>query len=165
MYSPPVFLPLPVGGGMQSAQLDKHNIHYHKPNLPSSAPRMRTVRVGGLQVPGSPFHVDVLAGPARGANATVSGSALALATAGKNASFVIQARDREANLIDVEDNAIERLQEEAGTAFNVTLRRTGGVSGWSEDNDDNSTVVVDASVEYFGERDIYLPCTVGRVEL
>lgn len=49
-----------------------------------------TVRVDGLQVPGSPFEVEVSAGPPTGANATASGSALALATAGENASFVIQ---------------------------------------------------------------------------
>eukprot|EP00752_Nemacystus_decipiens_P001537 g1506.t1 len=48
------------------------------------------VRVDGLQVSGSPFDVEVTAGPPSGANATVSGSALALATAGENASFVIQ---------------------------------------------------------------------------
>lgn len=44
----------------------------------------------GLQVLGSPFEVGVSAGPPSGANATASGSALALATAGENASFVIQ---------------------------------------------------------------------------
>lgn len=48
--------------------------------------------MNGLQVSGSPFEVDVSAGPPRGANATVWGSALALATAGKNASFYIQVR-------------------------------------------------------------------------
>ncbi|CAN0115936.1 unnamed protein product, partial [Laminaria digitata] len=55
------------------------------------------VRVGGLQVLGSPFDVTVSAGPAQGANATVSGSALALATAGENSTFLIQARDLQAN--------------------------------------------------------------------
>ncbi|CAN0052216.1 unnamed protein product, partial [Ectocarpus sp. 13 AM-2016] len=55
------------------------------------------VHVNDLQVAGSPFEVDVSAGPARGANATASGSALALATAGNNSSFIIQARDGGAN--------------------------------------------------------------------
>lgn len=52
--------------------------------------RERTVLVDGLQVSGSPFEVEVSAGPPSGTNATASGSALALATAGENASFVIQ---------------------------------------------------------------------------
>lgn len=109
---------------------------------------------------GSPFEVDVSAGPARGVNATASGSALALATAGKNASFVIQARDQAANPAGV-DSEGEQSQEGGSTStttqateivFNVTLTRTDDAQ---EDEDsggaDNSTTVVAATVEHLGE--------------
>lgn len=125
-------------------------VAFSRPPPPSSPPptAMKPVRVDGLHVLGSPFEVDVSAGPARGANSTVSGPALVLATAGHNASFVIQARDRESNpTADDEDfYAIHSAGGDAGAVFNVTLRRSGGY--W--ENDDNSTVV-DASVEYIGE--------------
>lgn len=110
------------------------------------------VRVNGLEVSGSPFHVDVEAGPARGSNATVSGMALVLATAGRNASFIIQARDREANPIDDHrdgENASDAPGKEQGTVFNVTLTRHESGSGWKEGG--SNAIVVAASVEYIGE--------------
>lgn len=102
---------------------------------------------------GSPFAVDVTAGPPRGANCTVSGSALALATAGEYASFVIQARDGKDNpttKADDYDIKIDGFMDEEESdgfcseetaAFNVSLKRIG---------EDNSTVVT-ASVQPLGE--------------
>lgn len=102
---------------------------------------------------GSPFDIDVTAGPPRGANSTVSGSALILATAGENSSFVIQARDGKDNpTTKADDYDIEIdgfVNEEKGdafgseetAAFNVTLKTTEG---------DNSTVVT-ASVQPIGK--------------
>lgn len=118
------------------------------PPAPPQPTPTKPVRVDGLHVLGSPFEVDVSPGPARGANSTVSGPALALATAGHNASFVIQARDRESNPTadDEEVYAIQSAGGDAGAVFNVTLWRSGGY--WEDG--DNSTVV-DASVEYIGE--------------
>lgn len=107
----------------------------------------------GLHVSESPFEVDVSAGPARGANSTVSGPALSVATAGKNASFIIQARDRESNPAAGADDDEDVYATDsdggdaAGAVFNVTLRRSNGGYYYSEDND----TVVDASVEYIGE--------------
>ncbi len=62
--------------------------------------------MNGLQVSGSPFEVDVSAGPPRGANATVWGSALVLATAGKNASFYIQVRRGNVDLKKIQHAAL-----------------------------------------------------------
>lgn len=113
------------------------------------------VRVNGLEVSGSPFHVDVAAGPARGSNATVSGTALVLATAGRNASFIIQARDRAANPIDDHrdgENASGVLGNELRTVFNVTLTKDESGPGWHKSG--SNAIVVAASVEYIGERKI-----------
>ncbi|CAM9146088.1 unnamed protein product, partial [Ectocarpus sp. 8 AP-2014] len=111
------------------------------------------VHVNDLQVAGSPFEVDVSAGPARGANATASGSALALATAGKNASFIIQARDGGAN--PAAEESEEHADEEgmggtAGTtssAFNVTLAMIDGVGLDGDQEDSVNSTVVYAAVE------------------
>lgn len=126
---------------------------------PSDSLSSLTVRVDGLQVSGSPFDVSVSAGPAQGANATVSGSALALATAGENSTFLIQARDLQAN--PAREGAFSSSYNdsggEEGAVFNVTMRRNADVAGWGEEEEeeekgqdnDNSTVV-HATVEYLG---------------
>ncbi|CAM9570598.1 unnamed protein product, partial [Ectocarpus fasciculatus] len=111
------------------------------------------VHVNGLQVAGSPFEVDVSAGPARGANATASGSALALATAGNNASFIIQARDGGANPAPEESEILVDEDEVGGTArtttvvFNVTLTRIDGVGLDGDEEDSANSTVVYAAVE------------------
>lgn len=129
---------------------------------PRCRPCFPPVHVNDLQVAGSPFEVGVSAGPARGANATASGSALALATAGKNASFIIQARDGGANPA-AEESEIKADEEGVGgtagttsSVFNVTLTRIDGV-GLDGDQDDsaNSTVVY-AAVEDIGEHVVYI---------
>eukprot|EP00903_Cladosiphon_okamuranus_P013586 g12653.t2 len=109
------------------------------------------VRVDGLQLSGSPFEVEVSAGPPSGANATASGSALALATAGENASFVIQARDEQANpAVEVDEAGAEATTASTGTPstiFNVTLTRTS-VDDDSEDTD--ASTPVHATVQHLG---------------
>lgn len=118
---------------------------------PTCANTVPTVRVDGLHTSGSPYKVEVSAGPARGANATVSGSALSLATAGENASFVIQARDKEANPADGESGISNILGGGQETIFNVTLRRNGDVPGSEEVGDMDNSTTVKALVEYIGE--------------
>ncbi|CAM9996213.1 unnamed protein product, partial [Ectocarpus sp. 12 AP-2014] len=111
------------------------------------------VHVNDLQVAGSPFEVNVSAGPARGANATASGSALALATAGKNSSFIIQARDGRANPA-AEESEIKADEEGVGwtagtipSVFNVTLTRIDGVGLDGDQEDSANSTVVYAAVE------------------
>lgn len=102
--------------------------------------------------------MSVSAGPAQGANATVSGSALALATVGENSTFLIQARDLQAN--PAKEGAFSSSYNDTGgdegAVFNVTMTRNADVAGWGEEGEeegqdnDNSTVV-HATVEYLGE--------------
>lgn len=114
---------------------------------------------------GSPFALEVLAGPPRGANATASGSALALATAGENSSFIIQARDRQANpaaTTAAEDRTVSETSasfawtgNEYEDLFNVTLTRTRGDAQDMGDDDawDNSTIF-HAVVEPLGKKKV-----------
>ena len=114
------------------------------------------MRVNGLQVSGSPFDVSVSAGPARGANATATGTALALATAGENSTFLIQARDLQANAASegAFPSSFNDTRREEGKVFNVTRTRNADVVGWGEEEEgydsDNSTVV-HGRVENLGE--------------
>lgn len=124
------------------------------------------MHVDGLPVSSSPFSVNVLPGPPRGANTTASGSALVVATAGENSSFFIHARDREANptekvpgaesdgyVMDASYNArMWSVDSGASSSFIVSLMRADGNRSGSEDPSVNSTAIY-AEVEALGERE------------
>lgn len=117
--------------------------------------------MNGVQVSGSPFKVTVVAGPTRGANSTVTGTGLSLATAGKIASFTVQARDREANPAadEIESQGVESGAEESeeeddkqftNISFNGTLSRMMDHDSVGGGDRDNSTTFY-ASTKYLGE--------------
>lgn len=127
------------------------------PPSSSSSTLFSPVHVNDLQVTGSPFEVDVSAGPARGANATALGSALALATAGNNASFIIQARDAGANPAaeeserDADGEGVGGTTGTTSAVFNVTLTRIDGVGLDGDEEDSANSTVVYAAVQDIGD--------------